>query len=250
MSLYLLWLICFSAYANTLAWHGSKLFDGSHPFNGTRPPLAGVVHAISLVSSMLLEAYSVRREWLQHEEEKDTRSNWYSSWNSEQCFWNSLQQLTHAFFWIVIIMNIIVWSNTGKRDPDEHGNVTMNGRGSSGTNEGTTFIDLLRVVTAFSIILMWIGWLHWFRGYGPTALIIRMFTSIYYDLPQFIVVVLVQVVGFALAFRLIYSGYKEDFQTCELTDDGGSIGMCDEVQTGYDSLSRSLFTAFLTGFLG
>ena len=238
MALYFLWLMCFLVYANTLAWHGGALFDGTHPFNGTRPAMAGVMHVMSLASSVLLELYFASREWRQNREEKGAN---VASWNSEHSFWNCLQILTHSFFWLVIIMNLVVLFTD---------NATLTVSGSSGTEDGTKVLDVLRVVVALSSILMWIGWLHYFRGYRPTSYIIRMFTSIYWDFPPFFAVVFVQVIGFALGFRVIYSGYKEDYQTCELTDDGGSIGICDEVQTGYDSFWRSIFTAFLAGFLG
>ena len=235
--LYAVWLVCFTVYADAVARWGGRLFEGSHPFNGTGSVLVGAIHATSLASSVVLELYFLRREIRQHNEEQTAKVAFWT----EPSFWNCLQRSTHILFWAVLIVNFVVWGTN---------NATLTASGSSGTTDGTTVLDVLRFVTAFCVIMMWIGWLHYFRGYVYTSVIIRMFTSIYSDFPKFFIVVFVQVIGFAIGFRLIYSGYKEDDQSCVLVDEEGGIGICDEVQTGYDSFWRSVFTAFLTGFLG
>lgn len=222
---YVVWLSFFTLFAEVISSEGKTLFYSSpYPINSS----AEATHVISFIGTLFGWWHFTWREVKQYREEEVTVHT-ESKLFTEHKFWNYLQRINYGIVFVALVLDLIILRSNAESDE---------------------LLDLLRSVTAVCAILMWIGSLHYMRGFEYTAHIIRMFSQIITDFLPFFLIVFIQVVGFAICFRLIYSGYAQDLQTCELISEDGDIGICDEVETGYDSFLRALYTAYLTGFLG
>ena len=275
-SFYILWLISFSCFAEVLASYGNGLFDGTYRTSTS----VWKMHVASAVLSAIGSLYFIFRQmrnFLQARRRSEgvqavpARLGLFRESNrkifTEHACWNIGQFVSGLIVVAALLLDFNLWWNGTSIFGMEHQFSHINATFFSETNvtnstlapiDGTRYLPpdsglvaVLRSLVAFCCILMWIGLLYYFRWFENTAHIIRIFLRIIYDFMPFFYVVIVQVIGFAFAFRLIYSSFTQrHLQTCEVTSEDGDFGMCDEVRTGYDSLLRALHTSFLIGFLG
>lgn len=124
---------------------------------------------------------------------------------------------------------------------------------------GNDILTALRVVVAFTVVLMWFGLLYYFRGFESFAATVRMLSEIVKQFIPFAQLIFILVIGFSIAFRVLFSNYANKDMMCEVVgstsneEDGFAdpiYGLCDDVKSGFDSLPRSLMTTFIAGFLG
>ena len=256
-SFYILWLISFSCFAEVLASYGNGLFDGTYRTSTSVWKMHVASAILSAIGSLYFFIRQLRnflraRRHFEGVQAVLVRLGLLRESNhkilTEHACWNIGQFVSSSIVVAALLLDFNLWWNGSI----SHINATLapiDGTRSLPPDSG--LVAVLRSLVAFCCIIMWIGLLYYFRWFENTAHIIRIFLRIIYDFMPFFYVVIVQVIGFAFAFRLIYSSFTQrHLQTCEVTSEDGDFGMCDEVRTGYDSLLRALHTSFVIGFLG